>query len=85
MTEKQDRRNLEVSKETMAQLTRESIDKVTISDKVYAMPVVECDEDYEVYIRDNNEMVIRVAPPKDYHEMVDEMGSGVNPKYDDIE
>jgi hypothetical protein len=27
-------------------------------------------------------MTIRVAPPEDYHEMVDEMGSGVNPKYE---
>jgi hypothetical protein len=82
MAEKQDRRNVEVSKETMAQLIRESIDKVTIFDKVYAMPVVECDEDYEVYISDNNEMTIRVAPPEDYHEMVNEMGSGVNPRYE---
>ena len=82
MTEKQDRRNLEVSKETMAQLIREAIDKVTISDKVYAMPVVECDEDYEVYISDNNEMTIRVAPPEDYHEMVNEMDNVVNKKYE---
>jgi hypothetical protein len=85
MTEKQNRRNLEVSKETMAQLISEAIDKVTISDKVYCMPVVECDEDYEVYISDNNEMTIRVAPPEDYHKMVDERDSAVNPKYDDME
>jgi hypothetical protein len=77
MTDNQDEQNLDVSKETVAQLIGEVIDTVSIGDRNHSMPIVECYDEYDIYVSDNNELTIRIAPPDEYykHAIIDELDS----------
>lgn len=77
MTNNQDEQNLDVSKETMAQIIGDAIDTVSIGDRIHSIPIVECYDEYDIYVSDNNELTIRIAPPDEYykHVMIDELDS----------